>query len=324
MRAVRLAPVLLAFPPSPALALDPPDLAGKSIVIVQAHPDDERNMAPMLYEACRLGGAKCHFVVTSERNSAGCALAATFGKAPPVLDLGECGRIRQREMVTSAAYLGATLEFTDFESLFYAHDNKGLDRVLATWARQAGGDEQMVGRLSAILERHRPDLVFTLDPRHGSSCHPAHRAMALLAIRAASRLPADRQPQVWLEETTDIPTGLSKEQTAQLFDGGLFVWRGNSAPVATYDWQARLPDGTIARSVRDMILTIHASQNETPGKQMPALAPERQQFPLVRLQDIDPQEDQCSVLALNRPTWDIPGNKEAVMAKLRARVNAPR
>ena len=176
----------------------PGPLAKQRIVFAGAHPDDEWGVAPLLAEACVDGGAKCHFVVASEAHSYGCV--PTIGLRDPE----ECTRVRREEMRRSAALFGGTLEFFGWEDFFYGFNQSGLSRTLADWANAAGGRAALVARWEKVLREQRPTVVLTFDPRHGSTCHPGHRAAATLVIEAVERLPARQRPAIWLEQTDNI------------------------------------------------------------------------------------------------------------------------
>jgi LmbE family N-acetylglucosaminyl deacetylase len=89
----------------------------------------------------------------------------------------------------------------------------------AGWAEASGGLDALVDRIGAVIEDERPDLLLTFDPRHGSTCHPDHRAAADLALQAAQR--AVRPPSPNLVET--VVTGFADPSTITLRAGGSFV-----------------------------------------------------------------------------------------------------
>lgn len=57
--------------------------------------------------------------------------------------------------------------------------------MLSARAARAGSKEQLVRALQEQIERLRPDTLLTFDPRHGTTCHPDHRATGELALLAA-------------------------------------------------------------------------------------------------------------------------------------------
>lgn len=302
--------------PGVAQALTLPDLAGASIVVIQAHPDDEQNLAPMLAEACRFGTARCHFVVLADSNSYGCAIVSLIRKVKPTRDPAVCSSQRRAEMRASAALLGGTVEFLGLDNLFYAYDNRGRDRTVTEWSAQSGGRPLLVDRLRRVIRARRATVLFALDPRHGSSCHAGHRAATMVALEAVAQLPQSRHPPVWFEETSDLDDGLAPEQASELDNGGMFVWPQNHAPIAWYDGARTLADGRPAHAYRDLVHRIHRTQDRTPEIAIVAPSPERLRLPLVRLSDIDPEEDQCSGLKIAIPTWDVTGNRERFLARV--------
>ena len=196
-----IAAALVASAPAQAETVQfawPADLAGMSILYVGAHPDDEWGVSPLLAEACIDGGAKCHFVVASEAKSYGCLLTIKLA------DPEKCSKIRRKEMLRSAKLFCAKAEFYGWADLFYAFNNAGLDRTLKEWADQVGGRDALVDRFEKTLREQGPQIVFTLDPRHGSTCHSSHRATALLLVEAVGNLSPPDRPQVWFEQTDNI------------------------------------------------------------------------------------------------------------------------
>jgi LmbE family N-acetylglucosaminyl deacetylase len=168
-------------------------LAGKSILFFGAHPDDETVSIAMMAEACLHNRASCHFVVVSDYKSYGCYL--TIGLADP----HECSRLRRAEMLASAALVGGAVEFYGWEEYFFAHDQAGLQRNLARWDEDNGGRSALHARIHESLTATGADVVIALDPRHGTSCHPNHRAATLLLMEAIDTTPADSRPAVYFE-----------------------------------------------------------------------------------------------------------------------------
>jgi LmbE family N-acetylglucosaminyl deacetylase len=54
-------------------------------------------------------------------------------------------------------------------------------------------------KMRGAIEAAAPDVVFTFDPRHGSTCHAEHRATAQIVILALNQMGA-AAPQVWMAE----------------------------------------------------------------------------------------------------------------------------
>lgn len=303
--------VLALLMPAPATnASDPgaatsgplaPRMAGKRILHIAAHPDDEGVFAPLMAEACRFGGATCHLVVAAEAGTMGCL--PSIGLA----DAEKCAAMRRLETAASAANLNATHEFYGWRDLFYRWNDSGLDRNIEQWARDAGGHDRLLSRIRDSLESFRPDFVLAFDPRHGTTCNPNHRAIALLTIEVLETMPADRRPEVWFASDFAVPT-TAPPGIAEITDGyGVAPWPGDTAPVTWHDANAPLPDG---RSGWDYLVdTMRLNATQFPevatGKLTPAPEPEHRRIPFVRLEDVDPRSrGMCEQYTPNFPYAD--------------------
>ena len=174
-------------PPSPdaSLAPDPfvQQLAGKRVLWIGAHPDDESTVAPVLGEACVDGGATCTFLVAT-RGEGGC------GGNP-----SECATTRSAEMQAAAKlYRGVVVQWDLADG-----PETTTNQVADAWAAASGGAEALIAKMKSAIEAAAPDVVVTFDPRHGTTCHPAHRAVAELALTALQRIGAGAPP-AWLGE----------------------------------------------------------------------------------------------------------------------------
>jgi len=318
MRVAGLALAMLLAIGAAADAATLPDLAGKRILMVQAHPDDEQNLAPMLGEACRFKDASCRFLIVADGPGPGCAVVTLVRRVAPMADFKDCSKARREEMRASAKLLGGEAEFLGLDDLFYAYNNAGVSRTIDEWAEAEDGRGKLVAKIAKAIRKAKPEVIFALDPRHGSSCHAGHRAASLLLVEALDTMPASERPEVWIEETTDLPDGLSPADAAEQDNGGLFVWPANRAPIAWYDGAKTLPDGNRAHAFRDAVHRIHKTEDLTPDDPIVAPSPRRMRVPLVRLADIDPSADMCSALGLKRPTFDVPANRERFMKRLEA------
>ena len=280
----------------------PGPLAEQRIMFAGAHPDDEWGVAPLLAEACIDGGAACHFVVASEARSFGCLLTLELR------DAEACSRIRRAEMQKSAAMFGASLEFFGWEDFFYGFNQAGMDKTIADWAAAAGGHDALVGRWMAVLQQRRPTVVFTFDPRHGSTCHPGHRAAAKLLIEAIETLPLADRPQLWLEQTDNIDSRHPSVAAANE-QSGYVAWP-DAGPVQWFDADKRLSNGHLAYDYVSAVRNLHASQypDEASGKLTPYATPELRRVPLQRYTG-SASGDFCSPLKIELPTFDIPGNR---------------
>ena len=168
-------------------AFDQRLIAG-GLLWIGAHPDDELLLAPWLGQACVEAGRPCTLLVATRGESGVCRLP---GGCEPDL-----GTVRAAEMEAAAAALGAELvQWT-------LADGAGGDpqAVTAAWAAQSGGEEAPIDRLAAAIGSAAPSAVLTFDPRHGSTCHPDHRALGSLALEALRRL-GPAAPPAWLVAT---------------------------------------------------------------------------------------------------------------------------
>ena len=281
----------------------PADMKGRSILFAGAHPDDEWGVSPLLAEACIDRGARCHFVVASEERSYGCMLG--IGLKDPV----ECSRRRRDEMKRSAALFGGTAEFFGWEDFFYGFNQKGMDKTLADWGFAAGGREALVNRWLEVLRRQKPSIVFTLDPRHGSTCHPGHRANAKLLIEAIDRLPSDQRPELWFEQSDNFEDR-SKAVAEANKQAGYAAWPETRGEVRWFDATRKLRNGRRAYDYVSMVRRTHATQypNEASGKEKPYAPAELQWVPIAKYVGQAPA-DYCTSLKIDLPTFDIPGNK---------------
>ena len=282
----------------------PRNLTEATILFVGAHPDDELGVAPLLADACLHRGAHCHFVVVADAKSPGCLLAGGLR------DFQECSRVRRTEMSASAQLFGGTTEFFGFDDLFYSHNSAGVRRVVDHWSRQAGNREALISRFAKVLEERRPALVFALDPRHGSSCSPAHRAATVLLLEALAQQPVGQRPQVWLEQS-DLIDGRSEAVARINKDGGFIGWPQTTVATITYDASRRLPSGKEAYDYVRAVRRAHATQfpDEATGKVHLDPADSIKRVPLASATGIT-DDDYCDPLNLRYPTLDTPEGRK--------------
>lgn len=157
--------------------------APASVMWIGAHPDDEAIAAPLLARWCRDGRARCSMLV------------ATRGEKGPCLLPGGClpdlASVRSAEAAASAELFGADLILLSLPD--------GGGSAPPAWAPGSSGAADLAATLAAFLRAEAPEIVLTFDPRHGTTCHPDHRAVADLALEAVSLLSAP--PAVYLLET---------------------------------------------------------------------------------------------------------------------------
>ena len=282
----------------------PFDIKGKTILVAGAHPDDEWGLSPLLAEACLDRGAKCHFAVASEAHSYGCILS--MGLKDPE----KCTRLRRLEMMRSAALFRGTAEFFGWEDFFYGFNQRGMDKTIADWAIAAGGHDALVSRWFKVLRERKPAIVFTLDPRHGSTCHPGHRANAALLLEAMNRLPTTQRPELWFEQTDNIENR-SEVVAAANKQVGYLAWPETTNETRWFDANRKLRSGRRAYDYALLVRRTHATQyaEEASGKSKPYAPANLRHVPLARYTG-QALRDYCTALAIDLPTFDIPGNKE--------------
>lgn len=182
------------------------------ILWIGAHPDDESVIAPLLGRECVERGATCTLLVLTQGEGGGSAA------------------VRAAEMQRAADMLHATLTLWTFSDV--------MTEVDATWSSEAGGHEALVARIAQEIAIVSPAVVYTFDPRHGSTCHPAHRALGELVIEALART---------------APPPLFLVETAVGFEGSGFTFRSAVAQPIVIDASAQW-----SYLVRDA--ELHASQ----------------------------------------------------------------
>jgi LmbE family N-acetylglucosaminyl deacetylase len=157
--------------------------APTSVMWIAAHPDDEFFVAPLLARWCGDGHARC-LILTATRGGAG-ACVRSDGCLP------DLATVRSGEAGASSQYFGADL------LLLSLPDGGGV--MPPPWALGAGVSREIVERIAGFIRADAPDVVLTFDPRHGTTCHPDHRAIAAIVHEAVRLVSAP--PAVYLLET---------------------------------------------------------------------------------------------------------------------------
>ena len=217
--------------------------------------------------------------------------------------------MRRGEMQKSAALFGATQEFFGWEDFFYGFNQSGMNKTIADWGAAVGGHSALVDRWEKVLRERRPTIIFTLDPRHGSTCHPGHRAAASLLLEAVERIPVKARPQVWLEQSDNIESRNPAVELANK-EVGYVAWP-DAGQVRWFDANRKLRNGLTAYDYALAVRRAHATQfpDEASGKVRPSAGPALRRVPLLRSTG-RVTGDFCTSLGINLPTFDIPGNKE--------------
>jgi LmbE family N-acetylglucosaminyl deacetylase len=154
-----------------------------TLMAVHAHPDDE---------ASSTGGVLAHYSAAGVRTVVVTCTNGEFGDAPGQVKPGEAGhdeqavaQLRLDELRQSAKILGVT----HLELLGY-HDSGMPD-----WEYRNRPDafcniplDLVAGRITALIERYRPQVVVSYDPV-GAYQHPDHVHAARAAAAAADTSP---------------------------------------------------------------------------------------------------------------------------------------
>jgi len=173
-------PAPVPFSPAPLPSHVP---APTSVMWIGAHPDDEAIAAPLLARWCRDGRARCAFLVATRGERGPCLLPAGC--------LPDLATVRSAEAAASAELFGADL-------ILLSLPDGGGDEP-PSWAPRTSRGDDFAATLAAFIRAEAPEIVLTFDPRHGTTCHPDHRAIGDLTLEAVSLLSAP--PAVYLLET---------------------------------------------------------------------------------------------------------------------------
>jgi LmbE family N-acetylglucosaminyl deacetylase len=157
-----------------------------NLLFIGAHPDDEVLVAPLLAESCR-DGRRCVLVALTRGERGVCLLPG---------GCGDLAAVRIAEFGRSADLLGAVPLW------FELPDGSAGDpaAVRAVWESHYGSADALVQMLADLIRNESPHSVITFDPRHGSTCHPDHRAAGRLVADALLRLGPDA-PEAYFVET---------------------------------------------------------------------------------------------------------------------------
>jgi LmbE family N-acetylglucosaminyl deacetylase len=223
----------------------PPIFPGASSVLwVGAHPDDEVLAAPLLARLCLDEGLRCSFLVLTRGEKGPCVLP---GGCRPDL-----ASVRSAEMTGAARLFGAELILWSLPDA-----GSGQDGSAGAWDTVSGSHKALVASMRKVLSRTHPDVVLTFDPRHGSTCHPDHRAAGSLVLEALGGV--EKRPAVYLLETRLVLTSSPvtvRFQPAALAKDGVFAFDGNTplASTARPAWEMTNQDVLIHASQFDALL----------------------------------------------------------------------
>jgi LmbE family N-acetylglucosaminyl deacetylase len=166
-----------------------------TVLWIGAHPDDEVLLAPLLGELCVEEKHRCALLVATRGENGACGLA---GGCHPDL-----GSVRSAEMRAAAQLYRARLVQGSLPDVL-GPDPAGVRKI---WAAAVGGGEQLLDRLAGAIDGIAPQAIITFDPRHGTTCHNAHRAVGRLVLRAVERLSGPAPAVFLLESRVRIAPG---------------------------------------------------------------------------------------------------------------------
>lgn len=261
-------------------------MAGKRVLLISAHPDDEGLFAPLMAEVCRFNGATCHLVVAADAKSPGCIMSLGLR------DLEKCSAMRRLETAASAANLNASHEFYGWRDVLAPWNDDGLDRNIREWAADAGGRDKLIQRITETLNEFKPDFLLGFDPRHGTTCHPNHRAIVLLALESVKQLPATKRPEVWLESDFAVPTKAPPDLAPIVDDFGVARWPNDKTPTTWHDASFKLPNGRTTWDYLVDAMRLNSTQfpDIATGTKTPSPPVQYRRIPFVKLSDINPEQ----------------------------------
>jgi LmbE family N-acetylglucosaminyl deacetylase len=220
---------------------------------VIAHPDDEYAFSVTVYRIVHeLGGIVDQVVIT---DGAGGYRYSTLAEAYYEIRLTseavgqrQLPKIRKKEALDAARILGIRrLYFLDQKDTGYTLDPS---EALRAW------DVAAVRKfLDGRLRSENYDVVFTLLPH--SDTHGHHKAAALLALDAISRLPFERRPAVFAAEPAS-----SQEPSREYFE--LPGYPLTRALNQTFEFHRSQPlglDGSLSyQIISNWVIAAHKSQ----------------------------------------------------------------
>ncbi len=135
--------------------------SGKTILVVQAHPDDADYYCGALMSRLAGNGAHIIYVICTKGEK---------GTLNPQLTTAELTVIRRTEQKRANEILGVA------DTIFFDHSDGELAPTV-----------QLQGEITRIIRKHRPALLLTFDPSMPDySHHPDHHAAAIATLRANS------------------------------------------------------------------------------------------------------------------------------------------
>lgn len=241
-----------------------PDGDALSVLVVTAHPDDETLMAGTIYKLTHDLGANVDLALVTD--GSGGFHYAMIGEAYYGVEIDSepeartnLPLIRKRELQGSALVLGiGALFFLDAYDHAYTTD---VDTVFQhVWDREAVRDS-----LFNIMRRGRYDYVLGLLPT--PETHGHHKGATILALEAASALPAAERPVVLgadFADAEDLPAPEAPPYPYIGLDSYPITRVDPAAPVFRFDrLQPMEEDGVINyQFIVNWALAEHKSQGD--------------------------------------------------------------
>ena len=142
-------------------------------------------------------------------------------------------------MTRAAKLFGARLDLWNFV------DGGGGADATSAWDAAAGGHAALLSSLSSFITASGADLVLTFDPRHGTTCHPDHRAVGNLVVESLAQL--SHPPALYFLETRVVPDDSThgvRFSSAAPASAGVFAFDANVNLFSTGSaaWQALVLD----------------------------------------------------------------------------------
>jgi LmbE family N-acetylglucosaminyl deacetylase len=103
----------------------------------------------------------------------------------------DLGTVRSGEAGAASEYFGA-------DSILLTYQDGG-GSVAPVWDVNAGGSPDVIPMIANYIKAVAPEAVVTFDPRHGTTCHPDHRALGNIVADAVKQI--DAPPQLYFLET---------------------------------------------------------------------------------------------------------------------------
>lgn len=160
------------------------------VLLVTAHPDDDALFSATVFKTTRMLNGTVDLALMT--NGEGGYKYSTLGNYiyGKELDKEEIGRdwlpsIRKKELMAGGDVVGIrNYFFFDQQDFYYTQD---VEETLVKW-----DTTRVLERLESIMTEEQYDFMFLMLPTE--STHGHHKASAVLALEAMSRLPEENRP----------------------------------------------------------------------------------------------------------------------------------